>query len=261
MECKDYPTDEQSELERKLQAKLEPHRAALSGESDDPSSALDDLLQGSIGPDIASYQRKRVNSELEQYSVIWDRISAQDVKSFSNLLKENPDESAMQEFLKAHQKFLAQTMRYGHGRYQISKVRLGSQHIPDFLLAEMSSIGLEWHAVELESPKLKLCRKNGLQTSKLTHAIGQIRDWRTWFRNNRDYARRPETEGGLGLIGIDDRVSGLIVMGRRIEYPERFNEFRRQTKDRENIEIHSYDWLLDIAVQSVNERTTRGPRR
>ena len=64
--------------------------------------------------------------------------------------------------------------------------------------------------------------------------------------HNLDYARRPTDQDGLGLVGIDSRVPGLIIIGRRDPYPERFNEFRKQMIDRERIVIHSYDWLVDV---------------
>lgn len=65
--------------------------------------------------------------------------------------------------------------------------------------------------------------------------------------NNLDYARRPREQDGLGLVGIDSRVPGLILIGRRHAFPDRFNEFRKQIGDRERIVIHSYDWLIDVA--------------
>jgi hypothetical protein len=163
------------------------------------------------------------------------------------LLNENPDEAALQCFLEANPKFLIQVLGGGHGRYQIAKQRLGKEYVPDFLIAEMSSIGIEWHAVEIESPRAVSHRKDGLASDALDHAIGQIRDWRKWLMHNIDYARRSQTENGLGLVGIDARVPGLILIGRRHEYPERFNEIRRQMIDREHIAVHSYDWLFDVA--------------
>lgn len=100
--------------------------------------------------------------------------------------------------------------------------------------------------VELESPRSKEHQVDGNPAKALNHALGQVRDWRQWLRSNLDYARRPKKQDGLGLVGIDDRVPGIILIGRRHDYPERFNNFRRTMKDRENILIHSYDWLVDV---------------
>ena len=197
---------------------------------------------------IAVYHMQRASAELKQHSILWDRITSDDSRSLKDLLERNPNEQIVHRFLENNPKFLVQALTGGHGRYQVSKPRLGSEFVPDFLIVDESSIGLEWFAVEIESPRVKAHRKDGLQSQYLTHAIGQIEDWREWLRNNLDYARRPREQDGLGLIGIDDRVAGLILIGRRSSgYPERFNKFRRQKIDRERIVIHSYDWLLDIA--------------
>ena len=203
---------------------------------------------------IARYHMQRASTELEQHSTLWDRITSEDARSLKDLLERNPDEQTVHRFLENNQKFLVQALTGGHGRYQLSKPSLGSEFVPDFLIADESSIGLEWFAVEIESPRKKAHRKDGLQSQYLTHAIGQIRDWRKWLRNNLDYARRSPEQDGLGLIGIDDRVAGLILIGRRNEYPERYNEFRRQMIDRERIVIHSFDWLADIALSNRSGR-------
>ena len=184
--------------------------------------------------------------------MLWDRISPEEAEALREVLDNNPKELEMQKFLEENPKFLVQAMGGGHGRYQFPQKKLGSEYIPDFLIAEMSSIGVEWHAVEIESPRVKAHRKDRLQTSELTHAIGQINDWRTWLRDNLDYARRPRSQNGLGLIGIDDRVPGLILIGRRAEFPEKFNQFRRNLRDRVQILVHSYDWLLDVARSNTS---------
>ena len=69
--------------------------------------------------------------------------------------------------------------------------------------------------------------------------------------NNINYARRPKRDEGLGLVGIDPRISGLIIIGRRVHYTGRYNEFRRQMIDRERIAIHSYDWSIHLKYSSI----------
>ena len=244
------PMDEQEAKEREIRAQFEPLRPeynAYAQEAGDTSFSFDDFVESRIESDRAAYQKGRASKELQQSFARWDKITAAETDSLCELLASNPDESGMHTFLEANPEFLVQVLTGGHGRYQLSKVRLGSEYIPDFLIAEESSIGIEWYAVEIESPKGKMHRKDGLPAKGLNHALGQIMDWRKWLMNNLNYARRPRGQDGLGLIGIDPRVSGLIIMGRRCEYPERFNEFRRQTIDRDRITIHSYDWLIDVA--------------
>lgn len=72
---------------------------------------------------------------------------------------------------------LAQIVGGGHGRWVIPRQRLGAEHVTDFLVGEKSSIGFEWLAVELESPKARMSRKSGDPTQTLNHAVRQITDW------------------------------------------------------------------------------------
>ncbi len=216
----------------------------MSGE---PYSEFDRIVDGQVNLARVTYQKQRARRELDDSAAHWDRLTLQDAVGLQDLLDQDPQEADVHKFLEGHPEYLVQVLGGGHGRYQLSKKRLGSEFVPDFLVAEMSSIGIEWHAVEIESPRTAVCRQDGLATSGLNHAIGQIRDWRQWLMNNLDYARRPAEQNGLGLVGIDPRLSGLVVIGRRQQYPSRYNEFRRQMIDRERIVIHSFDWLVDVA--------------
>ncbi|MCY4529241.1 MAG: DUF4263 domain-containing protein [Chloroflexi bacterium] len=263
MECTEME-DEQEALERETRAKWESFRPsynAWASQVGDPLSEFDRIIEGQIRHTRVKYQKERVAGELDLSSVRWNQITAQEVASLQELLDSNPDEQAMQSFLERNPKFLVQILGGGHGRYQIprfqSKPRLGSEYIPDFLISDVNSMGIHWYAVELESPRKRAYRKDGVQHSYLTQAISQITDWREWLRNNIDYARRKEEEDGLGLIGIDERLPGLILIGRRDEYPVRSKKYRRDTRANMQIAIHSYDWLLDEAGKKSSGGLTR----
>ena len=252
-----HQIDEQTSIEIEMRARVEAARqrmAEVSEQDRDSYGEYIEFLEDQVEVKRAIYHKDRTSEEIEQYSIRWDRITDEDTDSLKELLVWKPGEQVVHRFLENNPKFLIQALSGGHGRYQISKHRLGAEFVPDFLIAENSSIGLEWYAVEIESPQTNAHRKDGLQSQKLTHAIGQIRDWRKWIMNNLDYARRPREQDGLGLIGIDSRVAGLILIGRRSEYPERYNEFRRQMIDQERIIIHSYDWLVDLAATNRSGR-------
>ena len=132
----------------------------------------------------------------------------------------------------------------GHGRWVIPKKRFGCEYVTDFLIGEKSSIGFEWYAIELESPKAKMFTKAGNPSKTLTHAIRQIQDWRRWLQLNQNYASRPRNESGLGLTDITADLPGLILIGRQANIDESSNGLRRQMVTDSRIKIHSYDWLL-----------------
>lgn len=248
--------DEEAVLEANVRNDLEKLRESYDEWYADTGGdyfSFDEFVEEYIQSCIADYQRSRANDELGE-SIVWDRITAAKATSLKTLLDRCPEESEVHRFLESNPQFLVQALVGGHGRYQRSKKRLGSEFVPDFLVADMDSYGINWHAVEIEAPCKKVYRQDGLPTQHIHHAIAQIRDWKSWLRDNRDYARRPRSENGLGLIGIDSRLPSLILIGRREAFPERYNDFRREQADRHRILIHSYDWLLDVAIRNKSGR-------
>ena len=245
--------DDQDALEKRIRDQWEPGRASFEQEASEigePPGLFDELLNGHIDLERIRFQLERANADLQEDAVPWGQIALDEIVAFDQLLEHDPDEPTVHRFLEEHHKSLLTVIGGGTFRCQISKPRLGAELVPDFLLASQDSMGVYWQAVELESPRTRPHRKDGRPNSQLHHAVEQIRDWRRWFRDNRDYARRSRKENGLGLVGIDERVPGLVLIGRRLtdrqEYPDRYNEFRRDLLDRERIAIHSYDWLLEI---------------
>jgi len=189
---------------------------------------------------------QRIRSKpLGEFFVSWDDIGSDDVRLLEDTLEAARNELELQEFLEDHPILLIQHLGGGHGRWVLSKTRLGTEHVTDFLLAERSSMGYEWQAVELESPTSPLFTKRGDPRHELTHAIRQIRDWRNWLEQNLAYARRRKEREGLGLIDISPSLKGLVVIGRRASIDPNTDLLRRRISKETNIEIHTYDWLLD----------------
>lgn len=196
---------------------------------------------------ISHHQYERAKREMAQYHVNWLDITLADVMTLSQALDKAQVEEDVQRFLTDNKQFLIQHLGGGHGRYVLPKPKLGKDLVPDYLLAEMDSEGIHWHGVELESPSTPMFTAKGEPTARLTHAIQQVRDWREWLKHNIDQANRPDSEDGLGLVGIDGNLPATILVGRRKSYPPKFNAYRRQTTQDSNIAIHSYDWLIDQA--------------
>lgn len=192
-------------------------------------------------------QRGRADAELPEFSVSWGRITLGDVNALEQAIQTAEREEDIQQFLTQNKQFLIQHLSGGHGRYVLPKPQLGGTLVPDYLLVSEDSTGLHWQGVELESVAGNLFKSKGEPTAALTHAIHQVIDWREWLKNNIKYAQAPKAEGGGGLVGIDGELPATILMGRRRQYPPRFNAFRRHTEQKSRIAIHSYDWLVDEA--------------
>ena len=213
------------------------------------------FVRNHVRDTVALYHHQRSDRELNQYQVSWDDITSELLDNLSHALEQATREEDMQRFLSENSIFLIQHLGGGHGRYVIPKQELGAELVPDYLIAEMSSFGLEWHGVELESPLADYFTLAGQPRSILTHAVQQILDWRAWLQSNIAYARNPKSDRGLGLVGITSDLPSTILIGRRrTEIPTRFNDYRRQIKTSLNIEIHTYDWLIEqseIRIRSL----------
>ena len=200
---------------------------------------------------------ERARRELASFDVGFEPIQLDELSALQAAIDGAEVEEDVQRFLTANRRLLRDTLAVGHRQYVIPKPKLGKDLIPDFLLAETHSMGIEWHGLELEPVSVRMFTAAGQASAKLTHAIQQVVDWREWLTNNIDQARRSQPESGLGLVGIDGTLSATILMGRREEYPEKFNAFRRQYQATSNISIHSYDWLVDI-IKSGAQRSVLG---
>jgi hypothetical protein len=187
------------------------------------------------------------NDPLGEFLVFWKDIRPTDADDLEAKLNSAKNERDMQSYLEEHPLLLIQHLGGGHGRWVIPQQRLGGQFVTDFVIAEKSSIGFEWVAVEIESPTAQIFTKKGDPSKTLNHAIRQISDWRAWLKRNQNYAARSREENGLGLTDIDSDIPGLIIIGREKTLNPNTRELRRQLGANLNIKIHTYDWLLRMA--------------
>jgi len=194
---------------------------------------------------------------LKEYEASYMRITSQDVNKIVPIIESSNREEDIQQYIQSHPTILTRYLQGGHGRFCIAKKSLGGMVYPDFLLADLSSLGLTWYVVELENPKAVMFNKNGDPSRFLNHAIKQIRDCRDWLKNNLDEARRLQQDKGLSLIGIEPELECLILIGRRRDLDERVLDARRRMNKEINGEIHTYDWLIEQAKDEFVRVETR----
>jgi hypothetical protein len=192
-----------------------------------------------------AFKRELAADPLRDFHVFWNNVDERDVRRLRRALAKAKSERDMQTFLAAYPELLIQHLGGGHGRWVIPQKRLGAEHVPDFIIGERHSGGRFWAAVELEGPNRPMFNKGGDPSRYLWHAIRQIVDWRVWLEHNRDYAARDPSQRGLGLEDISPSLPGLILIGRHQELAGDRQAFRRGLQQQLNLEIHSYDWLLD----------------
>jgi hypothetical protein len=174
--------------------------------------------------------------------------AAETIDDFERVLADAPDERSLQTFLACFPVLLVPLAPVGGDVWCLDRPRLGSEFVPDFLLASITSVGFRWAMVELESPNEKPLTKSGLPAKKLAEALKQIRDWRTWLTDNVAYAR-----GELGLKDIEADCPAHIVIGRRGTLdPKQAKTYGALSTDRTT--IMSYDRLLEQMNRAPRER-------
>jgi hypothetical protein len=182
---------------------------------------------------------------LAESFVWWDDVRPSDLESFRAVLDDAKDERPLQRYLANNPILLVQHLGGGHGRWVIPQKRLGSEYVTDFVIGERSSAGREWQFVELQSPRASLfVSSTGRQSKQLDEGIRQILEWRRWLEDNRDYARRPRSQNGLGLGDASSKDPGLLLLGRAADLDDHARQRRRQLDQELNIRIHTYDWIL-----------------
>jgi hypothetical protein len=207
-------------------------------------------------PSRAEMKRQVSQHPLGDFFAWHDEITDVDVDALTRAINQARSERPIQAFLQRKPALLVRHLGGGHGRWVIPQKRLGAEHVSDFLIGDSHSFGHDWCAVELESPTAKLFNKRGDPSAALTHALRQIQDWRIWLTKNLDYAMRSRSERGLGLTDIHPRLGGYIILGRRADSKDENNALRRQIMRDNDVEIHTYDWLIDAASGDVGWFTT-----
>jgi len=204
---------------------------------------------------------RRTTANQDEY-VVDRKLPLSVLAQFRKALASAKDERPLQKFIERFPSMLVQHVRAGGQRWVISQKRLGAEYVPDFLIGWRSSAGVEWQAVELESPCVPLFTKSGEQSEQLRHAVRQVQDWRRWLLRNNAYASAPADQSGLDLKEIRADLEGLIIIGRRESSDPQWNDLRKQIMSDLQIQIHTYDWLVEtvadrLAIQPAAKREAK----
>lgn len=180
--------------------------------------------------------------ELRPWHVI-GTPTATDAAVLADALHGATDEKPLQAILGRHPQILNHLVTSHHGGFVIPEVRLGAHYRADFLVAGMTSLGLRWTLVELESPTASLTIADGQPSKQLRKGLKQISDWREWLQENLDHARKPRRQQGLGLFGIRPQARGLVIIGRGGLTTET-DAMRNLLWEKQQVDVRTYDWLV-----------------
>jgi hypothetical protein len=149
--------------------------------------------------------------------------------------------------------------------FVIPKFKFGNEYVSDFLIADWPQ-GWLFTLVELETKEAKRFNKDGTPARRLSQAMKQLSEWGQWIKAHESYfieRIEPHIENFISSLEPNSRFKGVeellrhgryfsirhvAILGRRDEsFPE--DQKRRSALydfTGNNIEILSYDWLLDL---------------
>jgi hypothetical protein len=182
---------------------------------------------------------KEVPDSWNEHECSSDAAVDSHIELLRQTLDDAPDERPLQTFLAGHPHLLSCLLPGGRGVWCWDRPRFGAELVPDFLLCTRNSAGVQWVMVELESPRQMPLTQAGRPTAKLNEAMGQIRDWRAWLRQNISY-----THEQLELVGLSAEAPAVIVIGRREALnPTHAVKYRELSNDK--TQVMTYDRLIE----------------
>jgi hypothetical protein len=147
------------------------------------------------------------------------------------LLEDVDHERLIHQWLESH------PIAFGKDFAVISQARLGAEYMVDFMLVENVTVDFTWTIVELKEPGATLFRADGLPTDVLNSAIHQVELYQHWISENIAYARQKYPTIFM--------PRARIVAGRRRSVLEQQKSLLKQMNSRRDIEVMTYDRLLD----------------
>jgi hypothetical protein len=184
---------------------------------------------------------------------------------FSALLESASNERPILAWLKKNPLVLTRAIPFGH--YVTSEFPFGSDFKADFVVLGPYSGGIDVHFLELEPANERLFTKRGNTAKRLAGAIAQVDSWKTFIEHERStvvrelakyfhlreliFKRRAIPCDNCGWRLNDPRLHlnwrFEIVIGRRSEMAEEHLQLKASFWDHHDIEVMTYDRLLQGA--------------
>ena len=183
-------------------------------------------------------------------------------------LLDNSKEEILQQYLEQHKKILIAAFGQPEWvfNFVLPKFKFGSDYISDFVVFTGQSYSYWIKLIELEPSTSQVFTKQGDYAQRLNHAIKQVDEWSDWIKRNEPYFRdclqkalQKEYPSFSETLDYTRRfiVSSKIVIGRRATLSVDDNKRRAQEYEKSNLDIITYDRLVDIE-QKITQTEKEG---
>ncbi|HEY3520239.1 MAG TPA: Shedu anti-phage system protein SduA domain-containing protein [Rhodanobacteraceae bacterium] len=162
----------------------------------------------------------------------------------------------------------------GHDRYVFKEFPLGNSYVVDFAVLNSHSGSWQVTFVEFEPIDAKLFTRSGVPSKRLASALKQVDDWAEYFAQHKpqiraDLVRWAKKKDILGYASGNepcnfsgDRLADpstslfdqyCIFIGRRLLSSSEDLRRKSMFQSRHNVEIATYDRLLDLVRQRYRD--------
>lgn len=200
-----------------------------------------------------------------------------DPEELAALLDRAENERELLSYFAEHAHALYWTLcrQGGHCRFAFREFPLGSTYRADFLLLNSYSGVWEIKFIELEPANAAVFTKEGVPARRLSGALKQVDDWCEYFERHREQVRADLLRWAKSrdLLGYDDgnrpsnfsgnhlsdpstylRASSYVFVGRRASLTSDESTRKARFSSRHNVEVASYDRILDLVRARYKNR-------
>jgi len=176
-----------------------------------------------------------------------------EIEDYKYIIYKLGDERAIQSYIKTNRKWfipasIFKDYNFGHhDAYLFPEMMLGAEYKVDYALLGQNSDGYSMVFVEFENANTKfLIDSYNSESESVRKGIAQIRDWKQWIENHRDYFFQ---SSGLKDKKVDIPITRFfycLVVSTRKKMDERAREVRsRICYEMSNTKIITFDRLAD----------------
>lgn len=173
-------------------------------------------------------------------------------QQFKAILDKSKNENDIQSYIKQNEKWfipasIFKCYDFGHhDAYLFPEQKLGSDYVVDYMLLGKNSCCWNIVFVEFENANIEYIQKRRNEvTDKVRAGLTQINDWERWIEKNRDYFFRSMNFDKNNISIQPPNIFYCLVVSRRSRMTDRANELRQQEMSRHNLNIITFDRLVD----------------
>ena len=188
------------------------------------------------------------------------------VEEYRQLLDDEAEEQAYQNFLENNTKFIPRHFVQNHGVHMnlaIRKLKLSNDMITDFVILSKSSISWSYILIEIEKPSSRFFKPGSIDVhSDFVSGVKQIKTWQSWFSKpgNKEHFEAQLRFLKKPISNTPVEIKYILVSGRRREFEGSEDKIHTiRSYESHDFKIMSFDSLAENAMK--NEELYLGVRK